>query len=168
MTATLPPEELRSLVREVLRDVLPTVMDARPPEPVPAPVAPAVVAPPAVPGPVPALPDEPPQDGESVVLATDADLEAFVRRLVGLFENPRHRQDLRHGRLRFRLAAGSASAPVTASRPVVRVERGALTERQVRDAARAGARIVLGRSAVITPLARDRARALGVDIDKER
>ena len=168
MTATLPPEELRSLVREVLRDVLPTVMDARPPEPVPGPAAPALVVPPAVPGPVPAPVDEPPLDGESVVLATDADLEAFVRRLVRLFENPRHRQDLRHGRLRFRLAAGSAPAPLTASQPVVRVERGALTERQVRDAARAGARIVLGRSAVITPLARDRARALGVDIDKER
>jgi hypothetical protein len=52
--------------------------------------------------------------------------------------------------------------------PVRRVERGAVTEAVVRDAARAGERLVLGRGAVITPLARDRARASGVEIVKER
>ena len=38
----------------------------------------------------------------------------------------------------------------------------------IRDAARAGQRLVLGRGAVLTPLARDRARASGVQIEKER
>ena len=52
--------------------------------------------------------------------------------------------------------------------PVRRVERGAVTERVVRDAARAGERLVLGRGAVLTPLARDRARSSGVEIEKER
>jgi hypothetical protein len=38
----------------------------------------------------------------------------------------------------------------------------------VTQAARAGERLMLGRGAVLTPLARDRARASGVEIDKER
>jgi hypothetical protein len=49
-----------------------------------------------------------------------------------------------------------------------RIERGAVTEKVVRDAARAGERLVLGPGAVLTPLARDRARASGVEISKER
>ena len=54
------------------------------------------------------------------------------------------------------------------SAPVRRIERGAVTEAVVTAAARAGERIVLGRGAVLTPLARDRARASGVPIEKER
>ena len=52
--------------------------------------------------------------------------------------------------------------------PARRIERGAVTEKVVRDAARAGERLVLGPGAVLTPLARDRARASGVEISKER
>ena len=48
-----------------------------------------------------------------------------------------------------------------------RIERGAVTEKVVRDAARAGERLVLGPRAVLTPLARDRARASGVEISRE-
>jgi hypothetical protein len=43
-----------------------------------------------------------------------------------------------------------------------------VTERTVQAAASAGARLVLGPRAVLTPLARDRARSLGVPIEKER
>ena len=52
--------------------------------------------------------------------------------------------------------------------PTRRIERGAVTEKVVREAARAGQRLVLGPGAVLTPLARDRARASGVEISKER
>ncbi|MFI5099218.1 MAG: hypothetical protein ACHQE5_01690 [Actinomycetes bacterium] len=51
--------------------------------------------------------------------------------------------------------------------PVLRVERGAVTERHVREAGRTGARIVAARGVVLTPLARDRARSSGIDIEKE-
>jgi hypothetical protein len=50
----------------------------------------------------------------------------------------------------------------------MRIERGAVTERTVREAATAGARLVLAPRAVLTPMARDRARSLGVEIEKER
>jgi hypothetical protein len=64
-------------------------------------------------------------------------------------------------------AAPSANGTRRTDR-VRRIESGAVTEAVIRDAARAGQRLVLGRAAVLTPLARDRARASGVQIEKER
>ena len=137
-------EELRALVREVIRDVLPQGL--------------AVT--------------------ETVNLSTDEDLEEFVKRLLDL--DPGQREELRSGRKRFRLASPQApSVPAGAgqsngaerageSTPVRRIERGAVTEAVINQAARAGQRLVLGRAAVLTPLARDRARASGVQIEKER
>ena len=43
-----------------------------------------------------------------------------------------------------------------------------MTEAIIKAAVRAGERLVLGPGAVLTPLARDRARASGVQIEKER
>jgi hypothetical protein len=154
-------DELRELIREVIRDVLPK-----------------------------GLPDV-----ETVNLFTDEDLTAFAARLLDLDPETREvlREDLRAGRKRFRLAAapspprpqapqgpappppqGPPPSPVlavangSAGPPTRRIERGAVTEKVVRDAARAGERLVLGPAAVLTPLARDRARASGVEISKER
>jgi hypothetical protein len=150
-------DELRALVREVIRDVLPKGLPVT----------------------------------ETVNLSTDQDLAAFVNRLLDV--DPDQREELRSGRKRFRLAAPPASpVPAAAGRagpasagsgsagsvngaeragestPVRRIERGAVTEAVVTAAARAGERLVLGRGAVLTPLARDRARASGVPIEKER
>jgi len=132
-------DELRALVREVIRDVLPK-----------------------------GLPNT-----ETVSLSTDEDLAAFVKRLLDLDQD--QREELRSGRKRFRLASpqAPAGALIGAERagdttPVRRIERGAVTETVIKAAARAGERLVLGRGAVLTPLARDRARASGVPIEKER
>jgi hypothetical protein len=142
-------DELRALVREVIRDVLPQGL---------------VVT-------------------ETVNLSTDEDLAAFVKRLLDL--DPGQQEELRSGRKRFRLGRPQApSIPAGAgqvgagqsngaeragpSAPVRRIERGAVTEAVIVAASRAGERLVLGRGAVLTPLARDRARASGVQIEKER
>jgi hypothetical protein len=98
-----------------------------------------------------------------VRLATDAELHEFVLHILALADNPKRRRDLLAGRLRFTLAPGARAAPADH-----RIEKGAVTERAVQAAAVAGARLVLGPRAVLTPLARDRARALGVPIEKER
>jgi hypothetical protein len=50
----------------------------------------------------------------------------------------------------------------------IRVEKGAVTERMVNVAAKNRHALVLGPRAVLTPLARDKARALGVPVRKER
>jgi hypothetical protein len=105
---------------------------------------------------------------EVVDLRSDADLDAFVRSLVRRLENPRDRMAIRSGKLRFRLGVTAAGPGAASAAPVMRIERGAVTERTVREAARDGARLVLSRRAVLTPMARDRARSLGVEIEKER
>jgi hypothetical protein len=193
MTAGLDSEMLRALVREALADLLPAQTGAAgtapaPPAPASAPPAqPFPVSPPAGPAAASLRPAQlapagraPAQDGaaytvrdgvaevETVSVRTDQELTAFVTRLLHLVENPRRRDDLRTGRLRFRLAPGGAAGASASARPTRRVDKGAVTEATVRDAARAGARLVLGRRAVLTPLARDRARAAGVEIEKER
>lgn len=111
---------------------------------------------------------------EAVTIDTNEDLERFVRGLVSRVSNPRELAAIRTGRLRFALRRSTPSAWADANaadRPQVasvRVVKGAITERAVRDAAAEGARLVLARGAVLTPLARDRARALGVEIERER
>jgi hypothetical protein len=156
-------DELRALIREVIRDVLPQGL--------------------------PVI--------ETVYLSTDEDLAAFVARLLDLDPEAREelRAGRKEFRLAVPSHPQTPQAPSvtqTASVPAVsggsgvhgpngltavngsagpparRIERGAVTEKVVRDAARAGERLVLGPRAVLTPLARDRARASGVEISRER
>jgi hypothetical protein len=167
-----------ALVREVLRDVLAELL--------PELVAETRATPHGAPG-IPAMPPPPvaavhrpsswheagttPARGEAgveaVSLATDADLDAFVQRLLQRFENPQQRAALRARTLRFTLASGTGGAGA-AGGGARRIDHGAVTERLVREAAAAGASIVLGPRAVLTPLARDVARSLGVTIEKEK
>jgi hypothetical protein len=166
-------DAVRAVIREVLAELLPAAVSPGPAQPTAAHPTPArpVPAPEPVPHAAPAQPglaypvSEDAQSVETVSLRTDADLGAFVRRLLHLFENPKHRDELRSGRLRFRLA--TVAVPGSAQ-PAHRVEKGAVTEAMVAEAAKAGARLVLGRRAVLTPLARDRARGAGVEIERER
>jgi hypothetical protein len=163
-------EAIRALVREVLADLLPTV-GRDPGNPggavsaQPGPGLPGSTQ--GVPGQagLPHTVREHVESVEVVTIRTDAELGTFVLHLLHLFENPKHRDAVRSGRLRFRLAA--AAVPGSAQ-PSHRIEKGAVTEAMVAASARAGARLVLGRRAVLTPLARDRARATGVEIVKER
>ena len=138
----LSAEELRAAVRSVLREVLPDAGAAST------------------------------AHAGDVVIATDADLTAFVRRVAAMCDDPAQRAALQDGRHGFRLAASSPGLVTVAARPPrpteVRIERGAVTERAVAKAAADGSRLVLGRGAVLTPLARDKARSLGVEIEKER
>ncbi len=169
--AGLDSQAVRAVIREVLAELLPETLaaarangtappDGRPGTMQPGPGQPGV----AQPGLAYTVRDDV-QSVETVSLRTDADLGAFVKHLLRLFESPKHRDALRSGRLRFRLAT---TAQPGSALPAHRIEKGAVTEAMVADAARAGARLELGRRAVLTPLARDRARAAGVEIEKER
>jgi hypothetical protein len=95
---------------------------------------------------------------ERVTIASDADLDRFVRALLAraATDGPA----ILAGRLRFTLGDSAGG--------VVRVDHGPVTERTVKKAAAAGARIVIGPGAVLTPLAREKARALGVEIEREQ
>ena len=91
---------------------------------------------------------------EPVRIDSDAALAAFVQLVLARAD------EIRAGALSFTLGEATSG--------VVRVDRGAVTERIVKQAADAGARLVLAPRAVITPLAREKARALGVEIERER
>ncbi|CRZ16997.1 hypothetical protein [Mycolicibacterium neworleansense] len=165
-------DELRALVREVVRDA---VRDIGAAAKTPGPVA---IPPSQPPAPAPAPPTVADQFGvdptgpravdgrnrtETVQLSNDRDLDNFVRKLLRLFESPKTRADLKAGRLSFRLAGrASAGGPGT----IHRIDTGAVTERHIADLA--GGTLVLGRKAVLTPLAREKARTLGITIQKER
>ena len=94
-------EELRALVREVIRDVLPQGLRVT----------------------------------ETVNLSTDEDLASFVKQLLDL--DPDQRDELRSGRKRFRLAGGAVNGAERAgeSTPARRIERGAVTEAMIDQAA---------------------------------
>lgn len=151
--ARLSTEELRAAVRAVLRDVLPVGTAT------------------AASGGARSF------DGE-VSLRTDADLAAFVRRVAALCEDSAQRAELQAGRHRFRLVRPAGGVDGLDGldgldsergdrRDTHRVDRGAVTERAVKQAATEGKRLIVGRRAVLTPLARDKARTLGVVIEKE-
>lgn len=145
--------ELRAMVREVLGELL---RARKPAHVVSAPV------------PVPVV--------EPVQIATDADLAAFVARLIARLDDPATGPALRAGRHGFTLAkpvaAPSAPTPSAPALPAAAngqnlVLTGTITEARVARL-EAGTRITLGPGAVMTPLARDKARARGLVIERKR
>jgi len=107
-----------------------------------------------------------PETTEQVRIDSDADLERFVHALLARSE--RDGEAIRAGRVRFALQRGGGGVQAAPAAGAIRVERGAVTERTVEKAAKAGARLVLGEKAVLTPLAREKARAKGIEIERER
>ena len=171
----------REAAREVLRELLHEAMTGGNGDHAdPAGSVPAVPPPPVAAVLRPSTWARPPADGdvvgggadgvtEPVTLDSDEDLQRFVGGLLARFEDPRERSAIRAGRLRFALRrSGAGGAPALPPAGTVRVDRGAVTERKVEEAAKAGARLVLGPGAVLTPLAREKARARGIEIERER
>ncbi|OBC14548.1 hypothetical protein A5784_29650 [Mycobacterium sp. 852013-50091_SCH5140682] len=160
-------DDLRALVREVVREAVSGLKPAPTPGPVAVPSPPASATPATVADQLGLDPTGPRSvEGknrvETVRLSKDSDLDAFVRKLLRLFENPKTRADLKAGRLSFRLAGSAAPAGGATHR----IDSGAVTERHIADLA--GGTLILGRRAVLTPLAREKARSLGITITKER
>ena len=120
--------ELRGLVREVLRDVMADRAGSS--------TAPAV---------------------ESVRIGNDHDLAAFIARVV----EPGTAERIRSGKLRFTLNGAASSGAPTAGVALT----GVITEQKIDKLAGTGT-LVLAAGAVLTPLARDRARKLGLKIER--
>ena len=101
---------------------------------------------------------------EHVRLHDDRDLDAFVRALAHRLGSPAEREAVLAGRVRFTMSGATAPAAAVATD---RIERGAVTERVIEQAAKNGGVLRIGPKAVLTPMGRDRARALGVRIERE-
>jgi hypothetical protein len=136
---------LREMVREALRDALATSGK------LPAPVSPAAVT-------------------EPISLTSNSELFAFVQRILDMATDSATANRLRSGQIRFELSGTSHQSHETtpqSNQNGLRIERGAVTEAMVKKAAEAGGVLIAGPSAVVTPLAREKARKLGVTINKE-
>lgn len=100
---------------------------------------------------------------ETVRLTSDAELSAFVARLI----DPATLERVRSGRLRFKLQVGPAPAvTAAASAPRAEVLTGVVTEQKIDRLAGTGT-LVLAAGAVLTPLARDKARRLGLKVERK-
>ncbi|WP_374331558.1 hypothetical protein [Aestuariivirga sp.] len=95
---------------------------------------------------------------ETVRIASDHDLAAFIARVI----EPATAEKIRSGQLRFTLGAAAAAAA-----PAVAALTGVITENKIEHLKGTG-RLVLGADAVLTPLARDKARKLGLTIERRR
>ena len=143
---------LRSLVREALRDALGGANSA-------SDIAKALSGG-AAPG------QKPAQVVETVSLATDAEVKSFVHRILDLAADGKTLSALRSGDLVFQLTEqAKTSGAVNAG--TTRVEKGAVTESTIRKAAESGSTLIVARKVVVTSLARDKARDLGVTIIRE-
>jgi hypothetical protein len=159
MSAEKPPvdrEAIRAMVRQVLRDALPEAVREK--------IAAQAAAAAAPKKKTEARPAESEASKvEDVAIATDAELAAFVRRVI------EQREAIQSGRLKFRMkrARKSADADAAPRGGSERIDKGIVTEKKVMAAAKAGKKLVVGKGVVLTPLARDKARQLGVEIERE-
>jgi hypothetical protein len=169
----LDREALRAMVRQVLRDALPdTVKEklaaagakaaGKSSESIPASARPAPKARARASAAAAAV-----ERTETVSLDSNAELAAFVRRLVTAAAEPRQREAILAGRVKFLLREPRAEAAKPAGGGVERIDKGLVTERKLIAAAKAGRKLIVARGVVLTPLARDKARQLGVQIERE-
>lgn len=98
------------------------------------------------------------QGTETVRISNDAELQAFVGRL----SKPGVIDAVRAGKLRFTLAQATHAS--TSSDEIL---EGVISEQKISSLAAKGT-LVLAPTAVLTPLARDRARKLGLKIERRR
>jgi hypothetical protein len=122
-------QELRGLVREVLREAMAN-----------------------------RAPAQPARGTENVRIGSEAELQAFVTRLA----RPGVIESVRSGKLRFTLGQVAATPAATSD-----VLEGVISEQKISAFATKGT-LILGPTAVLTPLARDRARKLGLKIERRR
>ena len=112
---------------------------------------------------------------ERIAIATDADLIGFARRVLSLAGDPAKAKEIAAGRYPFRLdrptqaAAAPAPRATPATQPTAqshRIDSGVVTESTLNKLPRGLSQLLLGPGVTITPLAKDRARALGLTFER--
>ena len=112
---------------------------------------------------------------ERIAIASDGDLIAFARRVLSLAGDPANAKEIAAGRYPFRLsrpaAPHSAGTPAQPTAPVAqshRIDSGVVTESTLNKLPRGLSRLLLGPGVTVTPLAKDRARALGLTFERTK
>ncbi|MBA4095456.1 MAG: hypothetical protein C0484_01630 [Rhodospirillum sp.] len=112
---------------------------------------------------------------ERVAIANDADLVGFARRVLSLAGDPAKAKEIAAGRYPFRLARAAAqqthastSQPPAPAAQSHRIDSGVVTESTLNKLPRGLSRLLLGPNVTITPLAKDRARTLGLTFERTK
>lgn len=113
---------------------------------------------------------------ERVAIGNDADLVAFARRVLSIAGDPAKAKEIAAGRYPFRLerAAASQAAPAPTRQPAAsvgqshRIDSGVVTESTLNKLPRGLSRLLLGPGVTVTPLAKDRARTLGLTFERTK
>jgi len=114
---------------------------------------------------------------ERIAIANDADLIGFARRVLSLAGDPAKAKEIAAGRYPFRLerpaatqaSASAAPRAAAAASPVAqshRIDSGVVTESTLNKLPRGLSQLLLGPGVTVTPLAKDRARALGLTFER--
>lgn len=154
--------EIRQLVREALRELLPAAK-AKP--------ANATVSGGSFLARLRAALTESKPVPVEVRIEAAADLNAFARDLLQVQEDVK--LGILSGKVQFGLAArngaaASAAAPAALPRSPHQISKGVVTEIMVAEIGKNHDRLVIGKGVVVTPLARDRAREVKLEIVRDR
>ena len=107
---------------------------------------------------------------EAVSIASDQDLETFVKRLMALATDPKARAEIESGRHRFRLGGdaqtSAPAAPSQAGGATPHFDRGVVTERDVGKLPPGLTTVRVSKRVRFTPLAKDELRRRGVTIER--
>jgi len=110
----------------------------------------------------------------AIRIGSDTDLIAFARDVLRLAEDPQVRAAIQAGRHPFHLAgqapvmSASATSPATQSHRIDthRIDRGVVTEAVIAKLGKGVSRLLLGAGVSITPLARDKAKARNISVER--
>jgi hypothetical protein len=172
-------EELRKLVREALKEALGGSVPKRaPPPPRSQAAAPATSARPEG-GFVATLRAALARGRPAripVPVGSSADLDRFARDIAGASSHPDLKAAIAAGDLGFDLAGGQAVAQgglAAGARPAstggaYEMKNGVLSETKIVEIARGHRRILIGADVVLTPLARDKAREMRIELTRQK
>lgn len=107
---------------------------------------------------------------EAVTIASDRDLQTFVKHLMALAQDPKARAEIEAGRHRFRLGGETQShapaAPSQVGGTTPHFDRGVVTERDVGKLPPGLTTVRVSKRVRFTPLAKDELRRRGVTIER--
>jgi hypothetical protein len=158
-------EELRTLVRQALKEALGAgaAPKATPAAPVPAPPEAGGLAAVIRAG----------RTEIGVAVRNADDLARFARDVAEASAEPSVKAAILGGKVRFVLAGGPEVAPTRATAApaasaAYEMKTGVLSETKLIEIARSHKRIALGAEVVLTPLARDKAREMKVELTRQK
>lgn len=155
----LSSNEIRQLVREALRELLPATK-----------TKPATATGGSLPARLRAALGTPKPQPVEVRIDTPADLNAFARDLLQLQEDVKI--GVLSGKVQFGLAPRNGDVPGVAASAAPRsphqISKGVVTELMVAEIGKSHDRLIIGKGVVVTPLARDRAREVKLEIVRDR